>query len=126
MDDVATELADIKTRNEAYIEQMCFTEWTVAHMPSGDLRRTVKALEAVLALHQPGPVAVLGHLCPGHENHRYFSITRAEAADVAACPDCTASVYDTCTGCGSKARLDQCPVRRAVAAALNPQEVSGG
>ena len=38
------------------------------------LPRLIKALNAVLAKHQPGRVLITGALCPRHENHRHFSI----------------------------------------------------
>ena len=79
-----------------------------------DVPRLLAALEAVLAQHQPGRIAVLGALCSRHKDHRYFSITSVEAAGVTACPDCTATVYDSCTGCGSPVPMDSCPARAAI------------
>ena len=78
-------------------------------------------VEAVLAQHQPGRVVILGGLCARHESHRHFSITGTEAADVTACPDCTASVYDSCTGCGLPVPMDSCPTRAAIT-----RELPGG
>ena len=75
-------------------------------------------LDAVLDQHRPGRIAILGSLCGSHESHRFFSITHIEAADVAACPDCTATVFDSCAGCGTSVRLDQCPARAAISRAL--------
>ena len=40
------------------------------------------------------------------------------AADVTACPDCPATVYVSCAGCGPHVPLDSCPVRTAISAAL--------
>lgn len=79
--------------------------------------RLLDAVDAVLALHQPGPFAILGHLCKRHEMHRYFSITSTEADHVAACPDCTATVRRSCTGC-LHTGIDACAVRVAVSRAL--------
>ena len=82
------------------------------------VRSLLKAVEAVLKPHQRGPVVILGALCPRHENHRYFSITAVEAADVIACPECTATVRDSCAYCGPQVPWDACPVRTAVSRAL--------
>lgn len=76
------------------------------------------AIEAVLKPHQPGRVTIYGSLCKHHANHRDFSITRAEADGVRACPDCTATVYPSCSGCGPHVSADACPVRAAITAAL--------
>ena len=70
-----------------------------------DAERLLAVADAVLELHQPGSIAIAGALCPRHENHRFFSISSTEAADVEACPDCPAAVYVTCTGCGDRACL---------------------
>lgn len=79
-----------------------------------DAERLAAAVEAVLALHQPGPFVILGYLCPAHASHRHFSITDPEAAGVRACPDCTADARRSCKGCDGR----PCPTYRAVAAAL--------
>lgn len=84
------------------------------------------ALEALAKPHQPGRNVVLGDVCRRHENHPYFSITALEAADVRACPDCTATVYVSCAGCGPQVSLDACPVRQAIARELTREEASGG
>ena len=83
-----------------------------------DAERLLAAVEALLAPHQPGCAVILGALCLYHAGHRFFSITSAEAADVAACPDCTATVYVSCAGCGTQVPLDSCPVRSAATTAL--------
>jgi hypothetical protein len=83
------------------------------HLPA-----LLAAVEAVLAQHQPGRIAVLGVLCSRHKDHRYFSITSVEAAGVTACPDCTATVYDSCTGCGLPVPMDSCPTRTAISREL--------
>lgn len=82
------------------------------------LPRLLKALNAVLAQHQPGRVLITGALCPRHENHRHFSITGTEAASVRDCPDCAAAVWTSCAGCGPQMPLDSCPARTAISAAL--------
>ena len=82
------------------------------------------ALEAVLAPHQPGRRVVFGSTCKRHEAHRHFSITSAEADDVRACPDCSATVYTSCTGCVTGVSVDACPVRLAITAALTGKEAS--
>jgi hypothetical protein len=79
----------------------------------------LKALDAVLELHQPGVFAITGSLCKYHENHRYFSITATEAADVRACPDCRATADRSCT-CGGMAY--PCANVRAISRALLGEE----
>lgn len=91
-----------------------------------DVPRLVAAIEAVLAPHQPGRVQILGHLCKHHENHRYFSITSTEADHVRACPDCTATVYTSCAGCGIGMSVDECPVREAITRELAKGETGDG
>jgi hypothetical protein len=76
------------------------------------------AAEAVLKLHGPGRVTILGALCKRHENYRFFSITSTEADAVRACRDCAVTVYSSCTGCGPQMDVDACPTRAAITAAL--------
>lgn len=83
-----------------------------------DVPRLLAALDAVLKPHQPGRIVVFGSVCKRHENYCYFSITSTEAADVQACPDCTATVYVSCAGCGLQVSLDRCPVRNGIAREL--------
>ena len=52
-DPLAAELARIDDSNEAYIKRLALTDATVATMPSGDLRKALAALEAVLRDHEP-------------------------------------------------------------------------
>jgi hypothetical protein len=85
---------------------------------AADVPRLVRAVRAALKSHEPGRRIVTGSLCERHETHRYFSITATEAADVTDCPDCTATVYDSCWACGDHVRLDSCPVRAAIASEL--------
>ena len=80
--------------------------------------RLLVAVERVLELHQPGRIKVFGYTCKSHEQHRFFSITSTEAGDVRACGQCTATVYNACTGCGPQVSVDACPVREAITAAL--------
>lgn len=80
--------------------------------------RLFAVVKKVLVQHQPGRIVVLGALCPRHENHRHFSITSLEAADVVACQECTATVHDSCAGCGPQVRLDSCPERTAITSEL--------
>lgn len=80
--------------------------------------RLFAAVQKVLAQHQPGRVLILGALCPRHEDYRYFSITSTEAANVGACQECTATVHDSCAGCGPQVRLDSCPERTAITSEL--------
>ena len=87
-----------------------------------DVPPLVAALEAVLKLHQPGPITIFGSLCKRHENHRHFSIDAREAADVRACQDCEAAVYNSCNGCGHPVPVDECLVREAITAALTGKE----
>lgn len=88
----------------------------------GDVAALVNAVRAVLELHSPGPVQLFGQLCAAHASHRYFSITSAEAADVAACPKCLASVTFPCAGCGTNCPVDRCPTRAAISSALTGEE----
>jgi hypothetical protein len=87
-----------------------------------DSLRLGGAVEAVLARHQPGRAMIVGSLCGKHEAHRHFSITSTEAADVRGCPDCTAHVFTSCTGCVTGASFDHCPDRKAIRAALLGEE----
>jgi hypothetical protein len=48
--DPAAWVSAARERNEHYIRDMRYTEWTVSRMPSGDLRKALGALEAVLDL----------------------------------------------------------------------------
>lgn len=121
--DVAAYLAGVRERSERPLPHV--TSLPIGHdgvralmESAADVPRLSAAVEAVLKPHQPGPVVILGALCPRHENHRYFSITAVEAADVAACQECGATVYDSCTGCGPQVRLDSCPVRAAISGEL--------
>lgn len=82
------------------------------------------AVIAVLEDHQPGRIVIYGSLCRRHENHRYFSITSTEADGVRACPDCTATVYASCTGCGPQVSADACPVRSAIGRELAGKDSS--
>ena len=88
----------------------------------GDWGQALEALAAVLALHQPGRVMILGKLCRKHEDYRHFSISATEADEVGQCPACMATVYVSCTGCGVPRPLDDCPDRRAISAALTGTE----
>lgn len=81
--------------------------------------RLVAALSDLLRPHQPGRRVVHGATCDRHEAHRHFSITEPEAAGVRSCPDCKATVYTSCTGCGPGVSVDACPVRVTVARRLN-------
>ena len=88
--------------------------------------RLLAAVEAVLKPHQSGPVTILGSLCKRHENHRFFSVTRTEADAVRACPDCPATVWTSCAGCGPQVSADACLVREAITAALAGKEAGDG
>lgn len=94
-DPVAIYLAEIREDLRSGYSEKALDRIRAQHIPA-----LLAAVEAALAQHQPGRVAVLGALCPRHKDHRYFSITSVEAAGVTACPDCTATVYDSCPGCG--------------------------
>jgi hypothetical protein len=97
-----------------------------AEKSARDVPRLLAAVEAVLKPHQPGRIVVRGTLCKRHENHRYFSITGTEAADVRACQECKATVFNSCAGCGHPVPLDACPVREAITAALTGEEAGRG
>jgi len=85
--------------------------------------RLLAAVEAVLDLHQPGPVVVLGALCKEHEAYRHFSITGAEAERARACPDCEAIICASCT-CGHH-DFERCAHRQAITTELLGEEGSG-
>lgn len=89
-----------------------------------DFRLLLGAIVAVLEDHRPGRAVILGRLCRRHENHRYFSITSTEADGVRACPDCTATVYSACTGCGQQVSADACPVRSTIGRELAGKDSS--
>lgn len=125
-DPASVTLAAIRERNEQYITALALTEHTAAGLPCGDVRLLLKAVEAVLAPHQPGRRVVFGSTCERHEAHRHFSITATEADDVRACPDCTATVYTSCAGCGVGMSVDECPVREAITSALAGKEAGDG
>jgi hypothetical protein len=82
------------------------------------------AVEAVLELHQPGPVLLLGALCKNHAEYRFFSIDSTEQERLRACPDCQAVLRIHCT-CGS-GRFDRCRARVAITSALLGEENPGG
>lgn len=91
-----------------------------------DVPRLVAAVEAVLSLHQPGRRVVFGWCCERHESHLHFSITALEAAGVAACPDCSATVYVSCTGCPASTDIARCKTRAAISAALTGEASTDG
>jgi hypothetical protein len=81
-----------------------------------DAPRLLAALEAVLDMHRPGHVKLLGPVCKDHEAFPHFSITSTEADRVRACAACAATVCVTCT-CGY-VEFDRCPHRVAISSAL--------
>jgi hypothetical protein len=87
-------------------------------VPASMVYPLLGAVEAVLKPHQPGRVTIFGHLCKLHKAHRDFSITAREADDVRACPDCTATVYASCAGCGPQVSVNACRAREAIAREL--------
>jgi hypothetical protein len=95
----------------------------IAHARS-DVPRLLAAVEAVLELHQPGPVLLLGALCKNHAEYRFFSIDSTEQERLRACPDCQAVLRIHCT-CGS-GRFDRCRARVAITSALLGEENPGG
>jgi len=109
-DPVATYLQRVQTN----VELASGLHFSDVRRSSLDVPRLVAAIEAVLKPHQPGRFVIAGILCPEHGHHRFFSITDSEAADVAACPDCPAAVYRSCSGCPTSVRLDKCPVRSVI------------
>lgn len=119
-DRVTAYLAEARERGRVLAQTKSPSWGTVPRIRAviADASKLADAVEAVLALHGPGRIALVGRLCKRHENHRHFSITSVEAADVVRCPDCTATVYDSCAGCGTQTRLAQCPVRSAITTAL--------
>ena len=122
-DRVATYLAEVRKHGSSG------KYYNPALLRNEDVPRLLAAVEGVLALHQRGRSVILGALCPRHKSHRYFSITRTEAADVVACQACEATVYDSCTGCGPQMwqmSLGSCPARTAISAALLGEEKADG
>jgi hypothetical protein len=115
-DQVGAYLAEVRQRGSSG------KYYNPALLRNEDVPRLLAAVEAVLEQHRPGRIGILGALCPRHENHRHFSITSMEATDVVACQDCSATVYDSCTGCGPQMRLDSCPARTAISRALLGEE----
>jgi hypothetical protein len=119
-EDVAALLAGIKERNalvtDANLNADAFGAVYAAmvQLACVDSGFLVAAVEAVLAPHQPGRRTVLGSTCKRHDNYRFFSITATEADDVRACPDCSATVFISCAGCGIGMGVDECPVREAI------------
>jgi len=97
-----------------------------AYFTPARITSLLAAIEAVLELHQPGRTKVFGYTRKSYEQHRFFSITSTEAGDVRACGQCTATVYNACTGCGPQVSVDACPVREAVTTALTGQEAGSG
>jgi len=93
--------------------------------PRKDWDGLVAAAGAVLKPHQPGRIVVFGPVCKDHEAYPNFSITATEAARVRACPDCTATVYTSCTGCHQSVPLDSCPVRSAISRELAGSKEDG-
>lgn len=116
-DQVATYLAEVRERAAGEIRSVAYIPGDV-RWSCNDIPRLLAAVEAVLKQHQPGRVVILGACCSRHEAHRHFSITSTEAADVSACPECSATVYVSCTGCGVDIPLNSCPARTAISRAL--------
>jgi hypothetical protein len=92
-----------------------------------DSARSIAALDAVLELHGPGPITILGSgsLCRRHESSRFFSITTAEADAIRACPDCAAATWVSCAGCGPSVDVDECPTRAVIARELTAERGDG-
>ena len=86
--------------------------------------RLLAAVEAVLALHQPGPFVLLGALCKDHAVYPHFSITSTEADHVRECSDYSASVSVSCT-CGHP-DIERCPHREAITRELLGKEDGNG
>lgn len=89
-----------------------------------DAERLADAVEKVLTRHKPGRNVITGSVCKHHENHPFFSVTAREAADVAACKSCKATVYVSCDGCGPQMPLDRCPERLDITTALMAEETA--
>jgi hypothetical protein len=131
-DPLAGELAAITDRAANELEKWLLNPEPSGgiHMSAHDVPRLLKAVDAVLARHQPGPVLILGALCHQHEDYRYFSITAPEAATIAACPDCAATVCKSCSGCDkdeqqwceSDGFCWPCPTYRIIAGALTGED----
>jgi hypothetical protein len=95
--DPAALVAAIRDRNEAYIKSMAFTEATVREMPSGDLRKALAAVEAVLQRHQPKPRTTV-HPCPEHSI--WAPLAEIIGPDTRRnCPDCRYAESIACAAC---------------------------
>jgi hypothetical protein len=122
-DPLAAALEEVRERNEQLRSRYGYVGGLlVLAKAEQDVPRLLAAVEAVLAPHQPGRIVVFGSLCSRHEAHRYFSITAVEAASVRDCPECTATVYPSCTGCGPQVSAERCPIRHAITRALTGEE----
>lgn len=116
-DALAAELAALRALASAPRERIRDLKALASATP-----RLLAAVEAVLKPHQPGRNVVFGDTCELHEGHRHFSITEPEARSVRDCPDCSATVYVSCYGCGPHMPLDSCPVRAAITRALTGED----
>ena len=129
-DDLVATLAGIRERSAAALEfpMSGFAEDSIrcCTQSAMDVPLLLGAVERLLEDHRPGRIVIYGSLCRHHENHRYFSITSTEADDVRACPDCTATVYASCTGCGPQVSADACPVRATIGRGLAGKDGSDG
>jgi hypothetical protein len=123
-EDLAAALAEERAILAAAADAADQRAWRIAAQIYGTLKAhaLLAAVEAALKLHQPGCVTILGALCKRHRSHRFFSITSTEADDVRSCPDCAATVYNSCTGCGPQVSVDSCPTRNGITAALAGKE----
>ena len=113
-------LEEIRKRSDWASDR--YAEVSAVRESAADVLVLLRFVDAVLNLHQPGRIVISGSLCKRHENHRFFSITATEADDVRACPDCKATVYNACTGCGPHVSVDACPVRAAITRELSGKE----
>jgi hypothetical protein len=95
-------------------------DWNAAKSAT-DVPHLLAAVEAVLDMHRPGHIKLLGSVCQDHEAFPHFSITSTEADRVRACAACAATVCVTCT-CGY-VEFDRCPHRAAISSAILPSAV---
>jgi hypothetical protein len=126
--DPAAWVAASRDRLEQDILRLALTEASVASGVHGDLRRALKALDAVLKRHQPKTVTVR-EMCGAHAwgTKAGRSVPLGEfQAEVDACTDCTSRLQVECTGCNPECPDDslweKCPERAAIAGELLSEE----
>lgn len=126
---LSAKLTEIDVRNEDRIRWARYTEYTVEHgAAEGDVRRLLKAVDKVLALHSPRMDRVLGNSCSAHR-HPLPGCGKPTLRPVPECPGCVQDRQrEVCPECrdefGDPGLFGDCRVRSAVLAGLTG-EVDG-